>query len=99
MPVLVLGGGANLLVRDKGIRGVVIFTGKLQKIEQNGNLLKVSSGVSTAQAARAAYERGLSGMEFASGIPGTIGGAAYMNAVLPPIVKFVVDFASSKSLY
>ena len=50
MPVFVLGGGANLLVRDKGIRGVVIFTGKLQKIEQNGNLLKVSSGVSTAQA-------------------------------------------------
>jgi UDP-N-acetylmuramate dehydrogenase len=80
MPVFVLGGGANLLVRDKGIRGVVVFTGRLQKIEQNGNLLKVSSGVSTAQAARAAYESGLSGMEFASGIPGTIGGAAYMNA-------------------
>lgn len=67
-------------MRDKGIRGVVVFTGRLQKIEQNGNLLKVSSGVSTAQAARAAYESGLSGMEFASGIPGTIGGAAYMNA-------------------
>ena len=80
MPVFVLGGGANLLVRDKGIRGVVIFTGRLQKIEQNDNLLKVSSGVSTAQAARAAYDSGLSGMEFASGIPGTIGGAAYMNA-------------------
>ena len=63
MPVFVLGGGANLLVRDKGIRGVVVFTGRLQKIEQNGNLLKVSSGVSTAQAARAAYESGLSGME------------------------------------
>lgn len=80
MPVFVLGGGANLLVRDKGIRGVVIFTGRLHKIEQSGNLLKVSSGVSTAQTAQAAYERGLSGMEFASGIPGTIGGAAYMNA-------------------
>ena len=80
IPVFILGGGANLLVRDKGIRGVVIFTGRLHKIEQNGNLLKVSSGVSTAQAAQAAYESGLSGMEFASGIPGTIGGAAYMNA-------------------
>lgn len=80
IPVFILGGGANLLVRDKGIRGVVIFTGRLHKIEQSGNLLKVSSGVSTAQAAQAAYERGLSGMEFASGIPGTIGGAAYMNA-------------------
>ena len=80
LPVFILGGGANLLVRDKGIRGAVIFTGRLHQIEQNGSFLKVSSGVSTAEAARAAYERGLSGMEFASGIPGTIGGAAYMNA-------------------
>ena len=80
IPIFILGGGANLLVRDKGIRGVVVFTGHLQNIERSGNLLKVSSGVSTARAAKAAYEFGLSGMEFASGIPGSIGGAAYMNA-------------------
>ena len=78
--LFVLGGGANLLVRDKGIRGVVVFTGRLHQIEQKDNLLKVSSGVSTVAAARAALSFGLSGMEFASGIPGSIGGAAYMNA-------------------
>lgn len=80
LPVFTLGGGANLLVRDKGIRGVVIYTGCLHQIEQKDNFLKVSSGVSTAEVAQAACMRGLSGMEFASGIPGTIGGAAYMNA-------------------
>lgn len=79
-PVFILGGGANLLVRDKGIRGVVIFTGRMHQMEQKDNLLKISSGVSTAAAARSALDAGLSGMEFASGIPGSIGGAAYMNA-------------------
>ena len=79
-PLFILGGGANLLVRDKGIRGIVVFTGHLHQMERKGNLLKVSSGVSTAQVARAALSYGLSGMEFASGIPGSIGGAAYMNA-------------------
>ena len=80
VPLFVLGGGANLLVRDKGIRGAVLYTGHLRKIERNGNLLKVSGGVSIREAAKKALEFGLSGMEFASGIPGSIGGATYMNA-------------------
>lgn len=79
-PLFILGGGANLLVRDKGIRGVVLFTGRLRHVEQKDNFLTVSSGVSTVEAARRALNAGLSGMEFASGIPGSIGGAAYMNA-------------------
>ena len=94
LPVFTLGGGANLLVRDKGIRGVVIYTGCLHQIEQKDNFLKVSSGVSTADVAQAACMRGLSGMEFASGIPGTIGGAAYMEEKCPisltrrlPVIK------------
>lgn len=80
VPFFILGGGANLLVRDKGVRGVVIYTGRLQSIRCEGNRLHVSAGVSTAKAARAAMEYGLSGMEFASGIPGSMGGAVYMNA-------------------
>ena len=70
--LFVLGGGANLLVRDKGIRGAVVFTGRLHRMERKGNLLTVASGVPTAAAARKALEYGLSGMEFASGIPGSI---------------------------
>ena len=80
VPFFILGGGANLLVRDKGIRGVVISTGRLQSIIHEGNRLHVAAGVSTAKAAKVALEHGLSGMEFAAGIPGTMGGAAYMNA-------------------
>lgn len=80
LPFFVLGGGANLLVRDKGIRGVVIFTGRLQSIRREGNAVIAGSGVSTARAARFALDEGLSGMEFASGIPGSVGGAAFMNA-------------------
>ena len=80
LPLFILGGGANLLVRDKGIRGVVACTGRLQKIEREGNLLRVTSGVPTMRVAKAALQYGLSGMEFAGGIPGSIGGAAFMNA-------------------
>lgn len=80
LPFFVLGGGANLLVRDKGIRGVVISTSRLQGLRRDGNHVIAGSGVSTVRAARFAQEEGLSGMEFASGIPGTVGGAAFMNA-------------------
>lgn len=80
VPLFILGGGANLLVRDKGIRGAVLYTGHLRKVERNGTELKVSSGISIREAAKKALEYGLSGMEFASGIPGSIGGATYMNA-------------------
>lgn len=80
LPFFVLGGGANLLVRDKGIRGVVISTSRLQSLRREGNHVIAGSGVPTVHAARFAQEEGLSGMEFASGIPGTVGGAAFMNA-------------------
>ncbi len=80
VPLFVVGGGANLLVHDKGIRGAVVSTGRIQRIEREGNTLRVTSGVPTVRVAREAFTQGLSGMEFASGIPGSIGGAAYMNA-------------------
>ncbi|MDY6084738.1 MAG: UDP-N-acetylmuramate dehydrogenase [Dialister sp.] len=78
--VFVVGGGANLLVRDKGIRGIVIHTGHLRYLKVRDHYMIVSAGMSTAEVARAALGHHLSGLEFASGIPGTIGGAAYMNA-------------------
>ncbi len=81
VPVTLVGNGSNLLVRDKGIRGLVIKLGSmLRDIKGSGNVLTFGSGVSLAQASKKAAELGLSGMEFAVGIPGSIGGAVYMNA-------------------
>lgn len=80
IPFFVFGGGANLLVRDKGIRGVVIHTAGMRSIKKEGNGLRVLSGMATVNVAQAAYRYGLTGMEFAAGIPGSIGGAAFMNA-------------------
>lgn len=81
LPVTVLGNGSNLLVRDKGIRGLVIKLGNgLMDIKLDGNVMTFGSGVSLALAGYKAYEAGLTGMEFACGIPGSIGGAVYMNA-------------------
>lgn len=81
VPVTVLGNGSNVLVRDKGIRGLVIQLGNaLKNFRQEGEYLYFGSGYSLALASRKAWECGLSGMEFAVGIPGSIGGAVYMNA-------------------
>ena len=82
MPFFILGGGANLLVRDKGIRGAVIFMGRLQHVRQEGCRVIAEAGAATARVARFAMEHGLSGMEFAGGIPGTIGGAAIVESAV-----------------
>ena len=81
VPVTLIGNGSNLLVRDKGIRGLVIKLGNmLCTIEAEGDRLSFGSGVSLGMASRKSAELGLTGMEFAVGIPGSIGGAVYMNA-------------------
>ena len=81
LPITVVGNGSNLLVRDKGIRGLVVKLGNaLKDICVDGNRLTFGSGVSLALAARKAADLSLTGMEFAGGIPGSIGGAVYMNA-------------------
>lgn len=81
VPFFLLGNGSNLLVSDEGYRGVVLRIGqKMSGIEVEGSLLKVQAGATMAQAARAALEHGLTGLEFASGIPGTVGGGVVMNA-------------------
>ena len=76
----IFGKGSNILVKDGGISGVVIKTDNLDKIEFEGNKVKVQSGACLKDVAYACMERGLLGMEFASGIPGTVGGAVTMNA-------------------
>ena len=81
MPVTVIGHGSNLLVLDGGIRGLVICVGKnMKKITRKGNTLTVQAGAMLGRTAMEAAEAGLTGMEFASGIPGTIGGGVTMNA-------------------
>ena len=77
----VIGNGSNLLVRDKGIRGIVLKLGNaLKHWEQDGSVFVFDSGVSLAQCCRIIGDAGYTGMEFAVGIPGSLGGAVFMNA-------------------
>lgn len=79
--ILVLGKGSNLLVSDEGFRGVVISTSKLDKIELiDETTVYCQSGVTLSKLCRFALDNSLTGLEFAYGIPGSAGGAAYMNA-------------------
>ena len=81
MPCQVIGNGSNLLVGDRGIRGVVLaLTKPAARIAVSGNKVTAGAGVLLAKAAAAAYQAGLGGMEFAAGIPGSVGGAVVMNA-------------------
>ena len=81
LPVTVIGHGSNLLVLDGGIRGLVISVGKnMRGIQREGNRLTVRAGTMLGSAALAAAEAGLTGLEFACGIPGTVGGGVAMNA-------------------
>jgi len=81
-PLFWLGLGSNLLVRDGGIRGMVIATsGMLNGLERReGNVVRVEAGVACAKVARFCGREGLVGSEFLAGIPGTMGGALAMNA-------------------
>ena len=81
LPVTVIGHGSNLLVLDGGIRGLVISVGKnMRGIRREGNSLTAQAGAMLGSVAAEAAEAGLSGLEFASGIPGTVGGGVTMNA-------------------
>lgn len=80
-PYYVLGNGSNLLVSDEGYRGLVLqLYRNFNDIQVNGETITVQAGAMLAAVARTAYQTGLTGLEFASGIPGTIGGAVVMNA-------------------
>lgn len=80
-PVYVMGNGSNLLVRDGGMDGVVVLLGeKMSRIECDGRRLRAQAGAMLARLSREALNAGLKGLVFASGIPGTVGGAVAMNA-------------------
>lgn len=77
----VLGNGSNLLVSDSGYKGIVLQIGpKMSSVTVEGNRIVAQAGATLVQVARTAMEHGLSGLEFASGIPGTVGGGVVMNA-------------------
>ena len=81
IPVWPLGLGSNLIIRDGGMRGVVVRLGKaFAGIETDGMTLRCGAGAPGISAASTARDRGIAGMEFLRGIPGTIGGAVRMNA-------------------
>ena len=80
LPLTVLGNASNLIVKDGGIRGLVMILTDMQELVLEGNQLKAASGAALIEASRLAAAAGLTGLEFACGIPGSIGGAIYMNA-------------------
>ena len=81
MPYYILGNGSNLLVSDEGYRGVILeIADKMNTIRVEGNSIIAQAGALMSKIAHVAYEHGLTGFEFAAGIPGTIGGGVVMNA-------------------
>ncbi len=80
IPWLVLGNASNLIVRDGGIRGVVIMLLEMNQIQVNDQLIEVEAGARLIDTSYAALDASLTGLEFACGIPGSIGGAVFMNA-------------------
>lgn len=80
VPYFIIGNGSNLLVRDGGIKGVVIKLSNLKTIKVNGNEIFAECGALLTDVSKTALKESLTGFEFACGIPGSIGGAVYMNA-------------------
>jgi UDP-N-acetylmuramate dehydrogenase len=80
VPCFVLGGGTNILVSDKGVRGVVIDLTRLSGFRAESTLVMAFGGTSVSVLAEFALSRGLAGMEFAYALPGSVGGAVWMNA-------------------
>lgn len=81
VPYYIIGNGSNLLVSDKGYRGAIIQIYKeMSRMDAEGTVIKAQAGVSLSKIANEALKEGLTGFEFAAGIPGTLGGACVMNA-------------------
>ncbi|MFJ7848888.1 UDP-N-acetylmuramate dehydrogenase [Peribacillus sp. NPDC097224] len=80
LPLTIVGNGSNMIIKDGGIRGIVMTLIDIASMELEGNKLTVQSGAAIIQASRYALQNSLTGLEFACGIPGSVGGALYMNA-------------------
>jgi UDP-N-acetylmuramate dehydrogenase len=92
VPVFILGGGANIVVSDKGFRGIVLDTSAYNECKSNEDEVSFCCGTSIDGAAEFAAGKGLSGLEFLAGMPGSIGGAVWMNARC--YSKEIADFIS-----
>ncbi|SHE84885.1 UDP-N-acetylmuramate dehydrogenase [Atopostipes suicloacalis DSM 15692] len=98
-PLTILGNASNLIVRDGGIRGVTVILTELNQITVDKNRLIADSGAPIIEVSQAAYEAELTGLEFACGIPGSTGGAVYMNAgAYEGEVKDVIEKATILTL-
>ncbi|MYL21066.1 UDP-N-acetylmuramate dehydrogenase [Halobacillus litoralis] len=94
IPFTLLGNGSNLIIKDGGIRGIVINLKHLNAIHADEEMVTAQSGARIIDASRFALEKHLAGLEFACGIPGTVGGALYMNAgAYGGEIKDVLDHA------
>ncbi|GAF64848.1 UDP-N-acetylenolpyruvoylglucosamine reductase [Bacillus sp. TS-2] len=80
LPLTILGNASNLIIKDGGIRGVVMILTEMKQVNRDGYVIKAQSGAAIIDVSRFALEHSLTGLEFACGIPGSIGGALYMNA-------------------
>ena len=80
LPITVIGNASNLIISDKGIKGMVIILTKMHQIKVTGDKVTAEAGARIIDTSFAAGKAGLSGLEFAAGIPGSVGGAVFMNA-------------------
>jgi UDP-N-acetylmuramate dehydrogenase len=80
LPIYIIGGGTNLLVRDSLVPGIVMSTKRMKRIFFSGTEVTAECGASLLQLVRETCDRGLAGLEALAGIPGTVGGAVFMNA-------------------
>ncbi len=80
LPLTVIGNASNLIVRDGGIEGLVMILTKMRSINVDNNLVTAAAGASYIEVTKVARDYSLTGLEFAAGIPGSVGGAIFMNA-------------------
>ncbi|PEY39005.1 UDP-N-acetylenolpyruvoylglucosamine reductase [Bacillus cereus] len=80
IPITFLGNGSNVIIKDGGIRGITLSLTHITDITVNEKTIVAQSGAAIIDVSRAAFEHSLTGLEFACGIPGSVGGALYMNA-------------------
>jgi UDP-N-acetylmuramate dehydrogenase len=93
VPFTLLGNGSNLIVKDGGIRGIVLHLKNFEDIKTNDHQIVAQSGAAIIDVSRRALAERLSGLEFACGIPGTVGGALFMNAgAYGGEIKDVLDY-------
>ncbi|WP_336950192.1 UDP-N-acetylmuramate dehydrogenase [Staphylococcus hominis] len=94
LPVTYLGNGSNIIIREGGIRGIVISLLSLNHINVSDDAIIAGSGAAIIDVSRAARDHVLTGLEFACGIPGSVGGAVYMNAgAYGGEIKDCIDYA------